>query len=107
MWVRLSTVVNGNVEFGDPRVAQLPATSPGYQANGGGNMFGAWFTLPSASSMTLQHNFGKKAIGFLVLNKSAACDVWQAATQPAPPLDKQQIILQASASGVNLEIFVI
>jgi hypothetical protein len=107
MWVRLSTVINGNVEYGDPRVALLPENSPGYQKNGGGNMFGAWFTVTSASSMTLQHNFGKVAIGWLVLDKSAACDVWRATTQPTPPLDKQQIILQASTSGVNLKIFVI
>lgn len=107
MWVRLSTVVNGNLEYGDPALAALPLTNPAHQSNGGGNMFGAWFTVPSSSSMTLQHNLGKPAIGWLVIDKNGACDVWRAATQPAPPLDKQQIILEASTSGVTLRIFVL
>lgn len=105
MWVRLSTVVNGNVEFGDPALAAVPTTASAYSANGGGNMRGAWFTLPSAATMTLQHNFGRPARGWLVFYKTAPCDVWFAASQP--PNQNVAVNLTASAVGVQLKIFVI
>lgn len=98
LWVQLAKVVNGNLEFGDPALG----------SNSGGNIFGTWITVTTpavGTSFTVQHNLGKPAVGWIVFDKSAACDVWRAPTQPATP--NKQLNLEASAAGVQLKIFVI
>ena len=97
-WVRLSTVVNGGLEFGDPALG----------GNGGGNMKGTWavLTTPAVGTpFTVQHNLGSPAVGWIVFDKSAAVDVWRAPAALTNP--NTQINLQASVAGVALKIFVL
>lgn len=103
MWVRLSTVVNGNIEFGDPNAPSN--TKLGGVEGSGGNIKGTWVTATSAATFTVQHNLGRPARGWIVFDKSASCDVWRAPTQPAN--QNTQLNLDANAVGVQLKIFVI
>jgi len=88
--------VNGNVEFGNP-------------TSGSSNIRGNWVTVttPGApnTDFTVTHNLGRAAVGYIVMTKSAACDVYTSPT--ANPNPTTQLILRATAAGVNLTVFVI
>lgn len=84
-----------NLSFGD-----VTATATG-QTTEFDNMSGYWWTGTSATPMTLTHNLGHIPSGFLVMNKSAPCDVYQISST------KSDIVLGASTSGVSLKIFVL
>ena len=98
LWVQLAKVINGNIEFGDPALG----------GNGGGNINGTWVTVTTpavGTTFTVQHNLGGPAAGWIVFDKSAACDVWRSPTSAPNP--NSQLNLEASAAGVQLKIFVI
>ena len=92
----VASVINGNIEFGN-------ATA------GPGNISGSWITVTTPGTantdFTVIHNLGRAAAGYLIMTKSAACDVYTSPTVNGSPLT--QLILRATATGVTLTIFVI
>jgi hypothetical protein len=94
VYERISRVVNGNVELGNP-------------TSGPANIRGNWtsVTTPGTANtdFTVTHNLGRPAVGYLVATKNAACDVYTSPT--ANPNPNTQIILRATVINVNLTIF--
>lgn len=96
-WIeRTARIVNGNIEFGNP-------------TSGPANIRGAWVTVTTPgvanTDFTITHNLGRAAVGYLIVAKTAACDVYTSPTVNNNPTTN--LILRASATGVNLTIFVI
>jgi hypothetical protein len=93
IWRILATVINGSVSFGN-----------GVSSD---NISGVWLntTTPGTpnTNFTLNHNLGRLPVGYLVMTKSAACDVFTGSVAAT----KTQITLQASVAGVNLSLFVL
>lgn len=65
------------------------------------NVSGYWWSGTSAPSMTLTHNFGHPPYGYIVMSKSAPCDVYETSATDTT------INLGASTTGVALKIFVL
>lgn len=95
-WQRLAITVNGNIEFGNP-------------TSGPANIRGNWVSVvtPGAANtdFTVTHNLGRAVVGYIVMTKSAACDVYTSPTANANPTT--QFILRATATTVTLTIFFI
>lgn len=96
-WIeRTARIVNGNIDFGNP-------------TSGPENIAGAWITVTTPgvanTDFTITHNLGRAAAGYLIMTKSAACDIYTSPTTNGSPTT--QLILRANATGVSLTIFVI
>jgi hypothetical protein len=77
---------NGRIVFGD----NIKASGPSVVA----------FT--GAGVMEVIHNLGQVPTGFIVINKSATCDVWQASTA----WTETKIYLQSNAAA-NVTVLII
>lgn len=88
--------INGNIEFGNP-------------TSGPANIRGNWITVTTPgvanTDFTVTHNLGRPAVGYIVMTKNAACDVYASPT--ANPNPNTQIILRATVATVALTIFVL
>ena len=95
VWEQMARVVNGHVSFGD--------------GTNSDNVDGVWavVTTPGAANtdFTITHNLQRVAVGYLVMKKDATCDVYTSPTVNADPT--HTIILRATATGVNLELFIL
>ena len=94
LWEQLARIVNGLISFGD-----------GLKSD---NIAGVWVavTTPAANTdFTVTHNLKHVCVGYLVMTKSAACDVY---TSPTANVDSTHtIILRATVNAVNLKMFLI
>lgn len=92
----IQKAMNGNIEFGNP-------------TSGPANINGVWVTVttPGAANtdFTITHNLGRAAVGYIIMTKNAACDVYTSPT--ANPNPTTQLILRATGTTVALTIFVI
>lgn len=94
LWVQLAKVINGNLEFGSP--------------GNPGNIRGTWVTVTTPAVGTdfdVKHSLGRMAYGFLVMMKSAPCDVYLSPTLPNNTTT--DLKLRATAANVQLSIFVL
>ena len=92
---QISKAVNGQLEFGSPTAGPM-------------NMAGQWvrITTPAVGTdITVTQTLGHEVSGVLVMAKSAPCDVFISGT--ANPSPATQVILQASAAGVNVTLFLV
>jgi|SRR5579859_241622 len=95
VWEQMARIVNGLLSFGD--------------GTNSDNVSGVWSNVatPGAANtdFTITHNLQRAAVGYLVMAKDAACDVYTSPTVNADPL--HTIILRATATGVNLRLFIL
>ena len=95
LYEQLARIINGLISFGDGTNTD--------------NMNGSWqnFTTPLTpnTDFTLIHNLGRQAVGYIVVAKSATCDVFTSATSNPNP--GTQIILQATGASVVMRLFII
>jgi hypothetical protein len=94
LWEQLARTVNGLISFGN-----------GTQSD---NIAGVWkaVTTPAANTdFTVTHNLQRACVGYLIMTKSAACDVYTSPTANADP--NHTIILRATVNAVNLTMFLI
>lgn len=91
----LARIINGNISFGNGTASD--------------NINGGWFTVitPGApnTDFTIVHNLQRVAVGYLIMTKSAACDVYTSPT--VNPNPTTQIILRATTGTTTLSIFVL
>src|ERR1700679_1392834 len=66
LWQSLASIINGNISFGN-----------GSQSD---NINGIWssVTTPGTpnTNFTITHNLGRVPVGYIVMSKTAACDVF-------------------------------
>lgn len=90
-WRNLTTLINNKIGFGD-----------GVNKD---NIDGIWVSVvtPGApnTDFTVTHNLGRKAVGYLVMTKSAACDVYTGGVAGT----LSQFTLRATAAGVTINVF--
>ena len=95
LWEQMARIVNGLLSFGD-----------GINTD---NIAGVWKTVitPGApnTDFTITHNLQHTAVGYIVMSKTAACDVYTSPTVNADPT--HTIILRATAAGVTVVMFLI
>jgi hypothetical protein len=93
---RVQRAVNGNIEFGNP-------------TSGSANIRGTWVSVTSPgvanTDFTITHNLGRAAVGYMVMTKNAAGNIYTSPT--ANPNPTTQLILRASVASLGLTIFVI
>jgi hypothetical protein len=84
LWRNLANVINGNISFGN-----------GSQSD---NISGVWltavFVTPNVDT-TFNHTLGRKPIGYIPMNKTAACDVYSGSI----PATTTQITLRGTAAA--------
>jgi len=92
-WQYVSKILNGLFSFGD--------------GTNRDNIAGNWVnvTTPVApnTDFAVNHNLGQLPVGYLVMQKSAACDVYTGSVAAT----KTQITLRATVGGVALRLFVV
>jgi hypothetical protein len=94
MWRNLiSTVINGHLGFGDGTLRD--------------NIDGTWasVTAPVApnTDFTITHNLGRVPVGYWVMQKDRACDVYTGGVAAT----KTQITLRATVASAVLKLFII
>jgi hypothetical protein len=93
IYVNLASAFNGNIGFGDGTLTD--------------NLNGAWASpvTPGAvnTDFTVTHNLGRIPVGYLVMSKSAACDVYTGSVGAT----KTQLTLRATVAGVTLKLFIV
>jgi len=97
----LYKLICGNITFG---------AGPGNSINnntGGQNIAGAWVSVATPgvvnTEFAVTHNLGRVPTGYLVVHKSAACEVYDSSTA----WSATQIFLKATVINVNLTIFIL
>ena len=92
-WADLENTLNNNVEFGS--------------LQGQGNIKGKWITVTTPATpntdFTVDHNLGTVPVGIHLMQKSAACDVYNS---PTTANTKSQATLRATAGGASLHLFI-
>jgi len=95
LWEQLARVINGQLSFGD--------------GVNGDNIDGKWFTVVSPgvanTDFTITHNLQRDAVGYIIMAKDGACDVYTSPTVNTDPTHK--IILRATTTGVTLTLFIV
>lgn len=93
IYEQIARVVNGNISFGD-------GTSPD-------NVSGTWLstTTPGTpgTDFTLTHNLGRVPVGYWIMQKAVAVDIYDGST----PATETDITLQATVGTVAIRIFVV
>lgn len=96
LYEKLAQAINGNVEFGNP-------------TSGPANIRGVWSSVvtPGAANtdFTITHNLGRPCVGYIIMTKNAACDVYTSPTANGAP--NTTVILRATVATVALTIFLI
>jgi len=88
----LVLVINGNIGFGDGTHAD--------------NINGSWVSVTFASAntdTTITHNLGRIPVGYIVMTKSQACDVYTGSVSAT----KSQITLRGTVAGTTVTLFII
>lgn len=88
----IARVVNGRIAFGD--------------THSNANIDGVWVTVVSSTPNTdfvVTHNLARVPVGYIVMSKSAACDVYVGSVVGT----STQLTLRATAAGVTLVLFVV
>lgn len=90
-WRNLTTLINGKLGFGD-----------GVHAD---NIDGVWVSVVTPgvpnTDFLVTHNLGRKAVGYLPMTKSAACDLYTGSVAGT----NNQITLRATVAGVTINVF--
>lgn len=93
IYLNLTTVINGNLGFGDGSVID--------------NISGSWINVnaPAApnTDFTVTHNLNRLPVGYLVMEKDRACDVYTGSVAAT----KTQLTLRASTASAVLRLFVV
>lgn len=89
----LARVLNGNLGFGD--------------GTNRDNLDGVWASpvTPGApnTDFTITHNLGRVPVGYFVMSKSGACDVYTGSVAAT----STQLTLRGTVAGVTLKLFII
>lgn len=91
-WESVTSILNGRVGFGngtDPDnvdLAWASATTPG----------------SADTDFTVTHNLGRVPVGYIIVSRSAACDVYTGSVASTAT----EITLKASATGVDIKLWV-
>jgi hypothetical protein len=88
----MSQVVNNHISFGTPSSRD--------------NIDGAWvpFTIITANvDLILNHHLGRIPVGYIVMSKTAACDIYTGATA----WTSSTITIRGTVGGVSGELFVV
>jgi hypothetical protein len=89
---QLAKTFNGSIGFGDGTNAD--------------NISGAWANVVTPGTtntdFTIAHNLGRLPVGYLVMEKSAPCDVYTGSVVAT----KNNITLRASVANVTLRLFI-
>jgi hypothetical protein len=96
----MSRVIDGRLSFGNA----APAVDVPYK-DLSQNLDGVWVehvTTGPNTDMTITHSLGRIPQGYLVMSKSAACDLYTGSVVATTT----QITLRATVSGVTLQIFI-
>jgi hypothetical protein len=92
VYQNLVTVINGNIGFGD--------------GTNSDNISGNWATVitPNVANtdFVITHNLGRVPVGYLVMIKSAAVDVYTGSAAAT----KTQITLRATVTSVTIKLFI-
>jgi hypothetical protein len=92
-WTQLALVVNNNIGFGN-------------STSGADNISGVWVNFVVATAnvdQALTHNLGRLPAGYIVMSKSAACDVYNGSA----PATQTQLTLRGTVAGASVELFII
>src|SRR5215469_9223478 len=93
MWNILATTINGNISFGD-----------GTSIN---NINGTWINTVTPNTpntdFTLNHNLQRLPVGYLIMKKSAACDIYTGSVAPT----STAVTLRATAGNVVIRLFIL
>lgn len=97
LWVKaVSTVINGNIEFGNP-------------TSGPANIRGVWasVTAPGAANtdFTVVHNLGRPAVGYLVMTTDRAVAIYTSPSANGSP--NTQTILRAGVASAVMTLFIL
>ena len=92
-WQALFQVLNGKISFGDSHGSD----------NIDGVMITAAFTVGANSDQTFTHNLGRVPVGYIVLSKSAAGDVYTGSVSATAT----QITLRNTSTSVTDVLFII
>jgi len=88
---QLVGIVNGRISFGD---GDLPD-----------NIDGVWVEAttptPADTNFTVVHNLGRLPVGYIVVKKSAACDVYDGSVAAT----ETEMTLKATVAGVTVLLF--
>jgi hypothetical protein len=93
IWEQLVKTVNNHISYGNP-------------LSGADNIDGKWvaFAVPAPNvDFTLTHNLGRVPVGYIVMSKSAACDIYTGSA----PGTITQITLRGTVGGGKGELFII
>lgn len=93
IWRSLTKVINGRISFGD-----------GTEAD---NIDGIWAAATTHvtpnTDFTVTHNLGRIPVGYLVVKKAAACDIYDGTIAATTT----QITLKGTVSAVAIKLFII
>jgi hypothetical protein len=88
----ISRVINGNLGFGDGTNTD--------------NISGVWKSVTitlADTDITVTHNLGRIPVGYLVMSKTQACDIYDGSVAPTTT----QITLKGSVAGAIVKLFII
>jgi hypothetical protein len=92
-WQLLTTVINGQVSFGNGVASD--------------NISGVWATVADTGAantdFTITHNLGRIPVGYLVMTSSIATDIYTGSVAAT----KTQITLRSSAAHAAITLFIL
>lgn len=93
VWEQAARVINGGLSFGAGTTKD--------------NIDGAWVTAvtPGApnTDFVVTHNLGRIPVGYIVMSKSAACDVYTGSVGATAT----QLTLRGTVAGVTVTLFIL
>jgi hypothetical protein len=98
LWEQMRAVVNNHISFGNPNDPEIQG--------GVDNVDGIWvsFTIATANTdLTLTHNLGRVPVGYIVMSKTAACDIFTGTVAATTT----QITIQGTVAGVSGWLFIV
>ena len=94
IWQQTAKIVNNHISFGSP------ATNPD-------NIDGKWVPFNTGvtpnTDFTVTHNLGRLPVGYLVMNKNAACDIYTGSVAATIT----QLTLRGTVAGVTGQLFIL
>ena len=100
-WIdSITRIINGNLSFGNAPTTTNTAYKSLHQ-----NLDGVWIQVVTGTAnvdMTITHSLNRFPQGYLIFDKSAACDMYTGSVAAT----KTQITLRPTVSGVTLQLFI-